>query len=68
MLEGVKDKCKRTGLRLEILQARDRSDELDIHGSTKPKSILRKKPNGSGLDSSDKWQDVVNTVMNLGVI
>ena len=32
-----------TGLRLEILQARDRSDELDIHGSTKLKSILRKK-------------------------
>jgi len=56
-----------TGLRLEILQARDRSDELHIHGSTKLKLILRKKQEGSGPDSSDKWQDVVNTVMNLGV-
>jgi len=37
-----------TRLRLEILQARDRSDELDIHGSTKLKSILGK--NTMGVD------------------
>ena len=34
-----------TGLRLEIMQARDLSDETDIHGSTKLKSILQKKKN-----------------------